>query len=197
MEYYNNLLSNDLENETWKDVLGYETIYSVSNFGRIKNLQRNSILKQWFCGNNQLMVTLCADGNKNKIYVSNIVGITYIGVPDRKNNEVFCHLYNNKKNNSIANISIESKSNSTLLSYHNGVCKDWGIKDVGKKTQFVSKQKYESTNIKTGEKEIFDWQELHDKFGSGVRSILRVLEGKQSFKTAYKRTWKKACFNNA
>ena len=78
----------DFDGEIWKDVYGYEGLYQVSNKGRIKSCERidgqgrllkAKILKQWFGGNNQLMVTLCADGVKNKIYVSHLVGGCFIG----------------------------------------------------------------------------------------------------------------------
>lgn len=30
-----------LENELWRDVLGFEGIYNVSNYGRVKRLKRH------------------------------------------------------------------------------------------------------------------------------------------------------------
>ena len=29
-----------MENEIWKDIVGYEQLYQVSNFGRVKSVQR-------------------------------------------------------------------------------------------------------------------------------------------------------------
>ena len=40
MENYKNLSLEDLPNEVWKDVVGYEGLYQVSNLGRVKSLQR-------------------------------------------------------------------------------------------------------------------------------------------------------------
>ena len=35
MEIYKNLDLEDMENEIWKDVAGYEGLYEVSSYGRV------------------------------------------------------------------------------------------------------------------------------------------------------------------
>lgn len=181
-----NLSLIDMEGEIWKDVIGYSSMYEVSNYGRIKSLLTNRILKQWYCGNKQLMVTLSADGVKSKIYVSQIVGGCFLRFTQK--GEVYAHLDSDKTNNRVSNLAIETKRNQTLLSYHNGVMKDWGIKNVGAKTQFIQKRKFVGTS-KTGVKTEYTHNELLIKYGSGVRSILRVIEGRKNFNTAYGQTW--------
>jgi len=185
----------DFEGEIWKDIYGYEGLYQVSNYGRIKSCEREfpsikkaKILKQYYAGNKQLMVTLCADGSKNKIYVIQIVGGCFIGFP--KEGEVYTHLDSNKYNNSIKNIGIETKSSQQLLTYHNGVLKDWGISKAGVKTRFVAKQKYIGTDKKGNKKEYLH-NELLLKYGAGVSSIFKCIAGRESFKTAYGQTWEK------
>lgn len=55
--------------EIWKNINGYEGLYQVSNFGKVKSFQdnfyrhRDKILKQYKDNHNYLMVAL----NKNKI----------------------------------------------------------------------------------------------------------------------------------
>jgi hypothetical protein len=192
LEAYKDLDLMDLEGEIWKDIYGYENMYQVSNKGRIKSFLSNKILKQWFCGNNQLMVTLCIDGIKNKIYVIQIVGGCFIGFP--KKGSQYCHLDSNKLNNSIDNISIETVSSRALLSYHNGVLKDWGIKNAGKNTQFVQKYKFIGTD-KKGIKTEYNHNEMLLKYGAGVRSIYRVIEGKPNFNSAYGQTWERVALH--
>jgi hypothetical protein len=192
LEAYKDLDLMDLEGEIWKDIYGYENMYQVSNKGRIKSFLSNKILKQWFCGNNQLMVTLCIDGIKNKIYVIQIVGGCFIGFP--KKGSQYCHLDSNKLNNSVDNISIETVSSRALLSYHNGVLKDWGIKNAGKNTQFVQKYKFIGTD-KKGIKTEYNHNEMLLKYGAGVRSIYRVIEGKPNFNSAYGQTWERVALH--
>ena len=49
--------------EEWKDIVGYEGLYQVSNLGRIKSLTTSKILKQHKVGKGYLGVTL----SKNSI----------------------------------------------------------------------------------------------------------------------------------
>ena len=48
-EYYKNYSLDNLPGEEWKDVKGYEGIYKVSNKGRVKALEKTTIVK---CNNN-------------------------------------------------------------------------------------------------------------------------------------------------
>lgn len=185
--YFQDVEMADFENEFWKDVIAYEGLYKVSNFGRIKSLITNKILKQYSGGNKQMQVTLCADGVKNKIYVSNIVGGTFLRFTVK--GEVYLHNDSDPTNNSVDNISIGIRSHSSLLAYHNGVRKDWGIKTVGAKTKFVPKQLYIGTNA-DGIETKYTFEELNTKYGTGVRSILRCIAKQKNFNTAYKQTWK-------
>lgn len=198
LEPYLNISPVTLEGEIWKDIYGYEGIYQVSSLGRVKSLSRTlsngnllqeRILKQWYGGGHQLMVTICADGSQNKVFVSHLVGGCFIGFP--KKNEVYTHLNGNKYNNTVANISIETKSNQVLLSYHNGIMKDWGIKDVGLKTRFVKQYLYIGTSLKDGKVTEYTADQLLLKYGTGVRSIYKCIAKQQNFNTAYKQTWDK------
>ena len=44
MKAYENLSLEDMEGEVWKDVVGYEGLYQVSNLGRVKSLDRYVII---------------------------------------------------------------------------------------------------------------------------------------------------------
>ena len=54
--------------EIWKDVVGYEGLYQVSNLGRVKSVKRNKILSQKHNWDGYLRIQLWRN-NKNK-YVS-------------------------------------------------------------------------------------------------------------------------------
>ena len=40
MEIWENTDLSDLENETWLDIIDYEGLYQISNFGRVKRLEK-------------------------------------------------------------------------------------------------------------------------------------------------------------
>lgn len=76
----------DLLNEKWKPVVGYESFYLVSNYGRIKSLPkaensyRDKILRQYFDGPGYIYCSL-----KGKKYKSHrIVGLSRIANPLNK-----------------------------------------------------------------------------------------------------------------
>ena len=65
-------------NEIWKPIKGYEGLYEVSNFGRIKSLNYNhtgkgKILKQNQIMNGYKLVMLYKDGNGKNYLVHRLV----------------------------------------------------------------------------------------------------------------------------
>lgn len=120
LQYYKDRTIDDLFGEKWKDAKGFEGYYLVSNKGRVKSLITNKILSQFSGGHNTKQVNLCIDGKREKWNVSNIVCFAFIGRPDFSKKECVCHLNKIAYDNRVKNLSIETRSNSTLLSYHNG-----------------------------------------------------------------------------
>lgn len=193
-DIYKDLSMGDLEGEIWLDVKGYETMYQVSNLGRVKSFLTNRILKQTLGGNNQLQVVLCGNAVKKKIYVSILVGRTFAGECDRTRNEVYCHLNMVKTDNRACNISIESKSKERILAYRYGRLRAGNLGDSGRKTQFKSRYYYIGKRS-DGTEERYTSEELRQKYGSGQRSIIRCIKGIKHFRTAYQMEWRREPVN--
>lgn len=98
--------------EMWKDIKGYEGIYQISSFGRIKSLQRKDnrnhirpekILNPKVEKNGYRRVCLCKNGNIKRELVHRLVAEAYV---DRKNEEdvIVNHLDNNPSNNRADNL---------------------------------------------------------------------------------------------
>ena len=194
-EIYKDLSMCSLEGEVWRDIKDYETMYKVSNLGRVKSFYTNRMLKQYFAGNGQLQVVLCGNGGKKKAYVSMIVGKAFIGECDRSKNEVYCHLNMVKTDNRACNISIESKSNERILSYRYGRLYAGNLGESKVKTQSKPKYYYIGTRS-DGSEERYTSAELVQKYGSGWRSILRCIKGEKHFQSAYKMTWRRELIGN-
>lgn len=69
--------------EVWKDVVGYEGLYKVSNKGEVMSIITGRLLKPCDNGKGYLIVTLCKDGKKNKSYVHRLVATAFIPNPDK------------------------------------------------------------------------------------------------------------------
>ncbi|MFA5423359.1 MAG: NUMOD4 domain-containing protein [Phycisphaerae bacterium] len=96
--------------EQWKDVLGYEGTYQVSDSGRVKNIRfgREMIRTLTFDGYEK--VALSKNGKTSTIMVHRLVAGAFIGsVSGLQVN----HLDENKQNNSLSNLLIcTAKENS-------------------------------------------------------------------------------------
>jgi hypothetical protein len=101
------------EEEEWRTVANYDNLYLVSNFGRIKSLNRNKgrILKQQTSPTGYMQVWL---GSPRKIFlVHRLVAVAFLGLPvDPK--FVVCHNDGDRENNSASNLRWDSTQNNCL-----------------------------------------------------------------------------------
>lgn len=104
--------------EIWKDVIGYEDLYEVSSYGRVRRKEthvktgikhnelrkvKSTILKQNLKRNGYYSVDLSKDNNVKTISVHRIVALAFIPNDDPEKN-VVNHKNANKKDNRITNL---------------------------------------------------------------------------------------------
>lgn len=107
MEIYKNLSLEDLPNEEWRDVVGYEGLYQVSNMGRVKSLPRKHqtrefIFSQHKIGNGYLAVTFTQNNQRKTIKVHKLVVNAFLPIEDGK--DEVNHIDENKFNNKLDNL---------------------------------------------------------------------------------------------
>ena len=88
--------------EIWKPVVGYEGLYEVSNFGRVRSLRRNKILKLKNEVDGYIRVTLCNGGTEKLYQVHRLVAQAFIPNPD--NLPQINHKDEVKSNNIVTNL---------------------------------------------------------------------------------------------
>ena len=86
--------------EIWKDIKGYEGLYQISNFGNVKSLRNNNILKP--SNGEYKQVTLCYKGERKTIAIHRLVASAFIENPFNK--EQINHKDENKHNNNVNNL---------------------------------------------------------------------------------------------
>lgn len=102
--------------EIWKDIVGYEGLYQVSNLGNVKSLNylrirgKEVILKPWKHGQGYYCVSLSKDGKKINKFIHRLVYAAFNGdIPD---DLVINHIDEDKTNNDLNNLeAITQKEN--------------------------------------------------------------------------------------
>ena len=98
--------------EVWKDVLHYEGLYLVSNYGRVKNAITGKFKTQSDNGHGYLKVILYKNNKGKNEYVHRLVALAFI--PNPENKTTVNHLDEDKQNNYVGNLewATQSENNS-------------------------------------------------------------------------------------
>lgn len=128
----------DLDNEVWKDVVGYENLYEVSNFGRVRTNKnkityteihgerhwKQRILKQKIhkrprSTNFSLRVCLWKNGKSKSFLVSRLVAMSFLENPN--NLPQINHIDGNSMNNNINNLEWCTAKENVNHAFENGL----------------------------------------------------------------------------
>lgn len=97
--------------EIWKEILGYERTYEVSNFGRVRNIRTGKILKPTNDKDGYLQLVLSKNGTRKTVKVHRLVAYAFL--PNPQNLPQINHKDEDKTNNKVDNLEwCDSKYNN-------------------------------------------------------------------------------------
>lgn len=171
--------------EKWKDIIGYESKYQISNLGRVKSLERKincnngfrivkeKILKQNIV-NGYFRIQLGLNGKS--FLVHRLVAINFIGLDSNK--EFVNHINGNKLDNNVDNLEWCTQSENQIHAYKIGLQKINIDALIEKNTKKI---------IDTSTGIIYNSsKELSDKIKLSPRYITAMLNGSKNNNTSFK-----------
>jgi hypothetical protein len=110
--------------EVWLDVKGYEGVYEVSNFGRVRRMPRGEnpnprLMRPGKGGSGYLGLVLSMNNIKKNHMVHRLVAFAFLGDPAEKNMQV-AHADGNKLNNHVSNLRWASPRENNFDKYAHG-----------------------------------------------------------------------------
>ena len=113
-------------NEEWKDIIGFEGLYKVSNFGNVLSVSSGRNLKLGMHSKGYHQINLCKDGKKKTKFVHRLVVEAFIGSDDR----IVNHKDAVRTNNNISNLEYVNRREHTT--HANGERMTGALKRKGK-----------------------------------------------------------------
>ena len=110
--------------EVWKDIKGYEGIYAISNYGRVKNIATDKILSPVNNSKGYYKVELRKEKIGKRYYIHRMVAEAFL--PNPNNKTEVNHRDSNPSNNHISNLEWVSSSENTKHAVYKGALCAWG-----------------------------------------------------------------------
>lgn len=108
--------------EVWKDIVGFEGCYWVSNKGRVKSRLGYRILKLHVATEYHRVHLLSGDKRLSQ-YVHRLVAVAFLGEPP-EGDYVVNHIDENKLNNNVENLEWVSRTYNVIYSMFNKLSED-------------------------------------------------------------------------
>lgn len=130
--------------EIWKDVVGYEGIYKVSNFGNVMSFQPNCKSAQCltpFDNGGYFRVTLIKNRKRTNHLVHRLVADAFI--PNPENKEAVNHIDGCKTNNRVDNLEWVTKGENTRHAIKIGLRSAYVPRGVNRPKRYRSRKVYQ------------------------------------------------------
>ncbi len=153
--------------EIWKDVVGYEGQYQVSDQGRVKSLlwRTPRIMRPWLANTGYACVTLGVRGEKSKLLVHRLVATAFLPNPNSSYRNQINHKNGVRTDNRVVNLEWCSNQENAIHSAN----------VLGHETQHVKRP---VVCVETGEKFI-SVADAARRVGGINQNIVKCCQGKR------------------
>lgn len=117
--------SMSMQNEIWKDIPGYEGLYQVSNWGRVKSLNYHQTGRIQIMKPNKLKkggylrIRLCKNGDSKRFLVHTLVALAFVPNPDPEHKTQCNHINEITSDNRAVNLNWMTPKENTNWGTHN------------------------------------------------------------------------------
>ncbi|ATC61752.1 NUMOD4 motif-containing HNH endonuclease [Pseudolactococcus raffinolactis] len=167
--------------EVWKDVLGYEGYYQVSNCGRIRTVENRPYMEQQYdldlykqhflspskSPNGYRHITFCVNGIKKTKSIHRIVAEAFL--PNHSDKPEVNHIDGNKENNHVENLEWCTASDNQRHAFRTGLQFNGRSRKIGLE------------NLETGERLNFNSQKEASLFLGKHDAYIRTKTSKKKF----------------
>lgn len=169
--------------EIWKDVLGFENKYQISNTGKLKNKITNRILKNTNKNNDYLRYILYNKTTKKTVYIHRLVAQAFI--PNPHGFLEVNHIDGNKQNNCVENLEWCNRNYNIQHALKNGLNSMDTLNNINK-NRFFNKygRLYQYDKNKKLVAIYNSPKEAHEITGVCIRNILQCINHEPRRKTA-------------
>lgn len=167
--------------EIWKDIIGFEGLYKISNLGRVKNY-KEKLLKYCIDTRGYYKLTLCKDKKRYDKTVHRLIAENFIDNPENK--PCVNHINSNRLDNRIHNLEWVTYSENNKHAHKFGNAKAVNKKKIQCSNGQIFESSYEAS----------EWLNKHIYKGSKLitsmaKNIRRACTGYSNYKI-YGFTWR-------
>lgn len=141
--------------ELWKDIVGYEGLYQVSNLGRVKSFHERykqpKILKTHKRVNGYIYICLHKDKKLFTVDIHRLVAQAFVDNPKPSEYKYVLHLDDNPLNNVYTNLKWGTQKENCNTKHHCEALSESAKKRTKDKNPFYGKKHSEATKNKLSE----------------------------------------------
>lgn len=177
-----------MKKEIWKLVNGFENKYAISNFGRIKNIRTNHILKMTNKYGDYFRIILYDETHKKSCYIHRLVAEHFLKNPN--NYPCINHKDLDKQNNRVDNLEWCTYSYNTKDAISKGANTMAGFNKYNKNKFYNKYGKLFQLDKNRNVINVYETlEEAYNKTGICKRNILQVINHQEGRKQAGGYIW--------